>query len=107
MRNFETHFVYIGNHDAINALAVFGFLTGGMMAWVVASVLISAVSTIYVAFADEPQALRNNHPDEFSKLYDAWNKVCIVCFSHIISITLHSYISYVEYTYMFVQRLEC
>lgn len=54
---------------------MFGFLTGGMMAWIVASALGSAVSTIYVSLADEPLALKQNHPEEFEKLTTEWNKV--------------------------------
>jgi len=57
-----------------DVLAVFGLLIGWLLAAVVMGTLNSAVATVYVAFGEEPEALKRNHPETFDVLYSGWNQ---------------------------------
>jgi len=55
------------------AVAFAGFLCGGLIATATMGALDSAVATVYVAFGEDPRILKDNHPQAFHELYDAWN----------------------------------
>lgn len=63
----------VGGSSAAVTLAVFGVLIGLLMASVTVGAVESAVACVYVAFGEEPGALRENHPGEFELLYSGWN----------------------------------
>lgn len=50
-------------------------LIGTAMAFVLMSVVTSAVDTVVVAFAEAPMDFERNHPGLSSQLVDAWRKV--------------------------------
>jgi hypothetical protein len=61
-----------GGTAAAGMAALFGFLVGFLLAVVAMASLESAVATVYVAFAEEPRALQENHPGRFEALHEAW-----------------------------------
>ena len=63
-----------GGTASAGLAAVFGFLVGLLLAVVTMASLESAVATVYVAFAEEPRALEENHPGRFEALHEAWRK---------------------------------
>lgn len=62
-----------GSSSAAVGLAVFGVVVGLLMASVAMGAAESAVACVYVAFGEEPGALKTNHPAEFDNLYRGWN----------------------------------
>lgn len=60
--------------DWATILAVVGGLFGFVMSGVCLSVVSSAVATIFVCFADAPQAFFQTHPDHAETLMAAWSK---------------------------------
>jgi len=53
-------------------LCLFGLISGFMLASITMGTIDSAVATVYVAFGENPHALRANHPESFEDLYGAW-----------------------------------
>ena len=51
---------------------VLGFIFGLGLCSIVTSVIHSAVQTVYVCWAEAPEALADTHPEEFGKLLTAW-----------------------------------
>lgn len=49
-----------------------GFVVGFLMCAIVAGVIESAVKTVFVCFAERPEALMASHPDEFAEIMGAW-----------------------------------
>jgi len=66
--------VTLSSSGASNFFAIYGFVIGLSMASVVVSTIDSAVATVYVAFGEDPDSLRANHPHEFRQLYDGWQQ---------------------------------
>jgi len=54
-------------------LALCGLGVGLLLANVATGCLASGVATVYVAFAEKPDALQRNHPREFDALYQGWH----------------------------------
>jgi hypothetical protein len=65
--------VALGGGSAAVGLAVFGLVVGFLLASVAMGAVQSAVACVYVAFGEEPAALRTNHPAEFDHLYRGWS----------------------------------
>ena len=55
-------------------MAGLGFVAGLMVSSVVLSVVDSAVATVYVCFAEAPEALQRNAPELYGEMVEAWNK---------------------------------
>lgn len=53
-------------------MALYGAFFGFVLALVVSSVIESAVSTIFVCFAEDPQSLSETHPELYATLVEAW-----------------------------------
>ncbi|KAA0155285.1 hypothetical protein FNF27_05710 [Cafeteria roenbergensis] len=51
---------------------VLGFVVGVLMCSIVSGVIESAVKTVFVCFADRPEALMATHPSEFAEITSAW-----------------------------------
>lgn len=49
-----------------------GFVVGVLMCSIVSGVIESAVKTVFVCFADRPEALMATHPSEFAEITSAW-----------------------------------
>jgi hypothetical protein len=51
---------------------VSGFVVGFLMCAIIAGIIESAVKTVFVCFAERPEALMASHPDEFAEIMGAW-----------------------------------
>ncbi|CAH0475989.1 unnamed protein product [Peronospora belbahrii] len=51
-----------------------GFMVGISMALILAHVIIAALHTIFVCFAEDPVAFNRNHPKEYDDLVDGWRQ---------------------------------
>ncbi|TMW65203.1 hypothetical protein Poli38472_009370 [Pythium oligandrum] len=60
--------------SAYGILAGVGFVSGLSMAMVLANVVITAVHTVFVCFAEDPIAFSRNHPSEYETLVSAWRE---------------------------------
>lgn len=49
-----------------------GAFIGAALGFVVATIMESAVSTVFVCFAEDPKALEISHPDLSDRLVEAW-----------------------------------
>jgi len=54
-------------------MGLLGFIIGACLCSVTMNVVNSASATVFVCFADDPQALRNNHKQEYDGLVTSWN----------------------------------
>lgn len=62
------------DHTAVMVLvAIFAFIVGFLMCAIVSGVIESAVKTVFVCFAERPDALVHTHPQAFQELVAAWN----------------------------------
>jgi len=59
-------------------LAVLGFLIGYFMAFVMLKPVKSAVVALFVCYAEDPEALKQNHLDEYTRLTNAEPKLVVV-----------------------------
>jgi len=68
-------FFLLGSVEAVKA-SVLGFFLGGMVCQILFGVVISAVNTVVVCFADSPNQLRANghNPEHFRELIEAYRK---------------------------------
>jgi len=51
-----------------------GFIAGFAMTQVTLNVISSAVATVFVCFAENPQSLQQIHPQDSAKLVSAWRQ---------------------------------
>ena len=67
-------YLLLKHDDHASAIALVGLLIGWLLATATMGAVDSAVATVYVAFGEDPQALKDNHPDDFGTLYKGWNQ---------------------------------
>jgi hypothetical protein len=60
--------------SAFGVLGAIGFISGLGMAMVLANVIITALHTVFVCFAEDPIALSRNHPHEYEILVGGWRE---------------------------------
>lgn len=60
------------SHPNVVVLTVAGAFIGAALGFVVATIMESAVSTVFVCFAEDPKALEISHPDLSDRLVEAW-----------------------------------
>lgn len=68
----EVYSFSVDKKEVYIIMAIIGFLVGFSTALIVMSVIDSSVCTIFVCFADDPAALQNTHPEEYSEILQAW-----------------------------------
>jgi Plasma-membrane choline transporter len=74
----STAFLVIHSAQGANQVAIVastaaaGFLVGFLMASVVSGVIEGAVKTVFVSFADVPEALNRTHPTAYADLHAHW-----------------------------------
>jgi hypothetical protein len=56
-------------------LAVLGFLIGTSTGLLLSTMIVSAVKSIFVYFAEDPLALRVNHNEEYDELLHTWQQI--------------------------------
>lgn len=64
-----------GGGTRLTAIFIIGFLVGMLFASTVLSIVLSAVDTILVCWAEAPLDLQQNHPEHYDAMHDAWQKV--------------------------------
>uniref|UniRef100_K3X0L3 Choline transporter-like protein n=1 Tax=Globisporangium ultimum (strain ATCC 200006 / CBS 805.95 / DAOM BR144) TaxID=431595 RepID=K3X0L3_GLOUD len=62
------------DNSAYAVLGVIGFISGLSMAMILANVVITALHTVFVCFAEDPIAFNRNHPREYEDLVGGWRK---------------------------------
>lgn len=68
-------FSALGDRTAVyGAMALVGFMVGISMAMILAQVIIAALHTIFVCFAEDPVAFNRNHPKEYDDLVAGWRQ---------------------------------
>lgn len=60
--------------DNYKTFAVIGCFVGFFFSWIMMQVLIAAINTVFVLWAEEPQTLFLNHPEEGQQLSEAGEK---------------------------------
>ena len=71
----EAWFAVLGSKTAgYTVMAVVGFVAGLGMAMILANVVITALHTVFVCFAEDPIAFCRNHPREYEDLVAGWRK---------------------------------
>ena len=65
--------VYESTED-IEIFAIFGFFAGAVICHLATSVINQAVATVFVAFAEDPGALKQNDAQAYAELHDTWVK---------------------------------
>lgn len=58
----------------VGVLGVIGFISGMSVAMILANVVITALHTVFVCFAEDPIALSRNHPQEYGTLVHGWRQ---------------------------------
>lgn len=53
---------------------VFSLLIGIFMASILNGVILTAIHTIFICFAEDPIAFRNSHPEHYGELVESWKK---------------------------------
>jgi hypothetical protein len=61
-------------NTAYGVLGTIGFIAGMSMAMILANVVITALHTVFVCFAEDPIAFSRNHPREYEDLVSGWRK---------------------------------
>eukprot|EP00624_Nannochloropsis_granulata_P000092 evm.model.NODE_10285_length_5569_cov_33.898186.1 len=56
-------------------LGVVGFFAGLFLSLIVMSVLDAGVATVFVVFAEDPEAFAQSHPALYGELVQAWEKI--------------------------------
>lgn len=59
-------------HAIAIVAGVFSFLVGVVMCAIISGIIESAVKTVFVCFAERPEALLYTHPAEFEEIIRAW-----------------------------------
>ncbi|CAI5720887.1 unnamed protein product [Hyaloperonospora brassicae] len=68
-------FAALGSSTSAYAMmAVVGFIVGISVAMTLAHVVIAALHTVFVCFAEDPVALNRNHPEEYQGLVAGWRQ---------------------------------
>ena len=67
-------------------LGLIGLAVGTLAAHVTFGAVSSGVATVYVAFAEDPTALKENHPDAFEELFEGWNSAYPHVLTHVVLI---------------------
>jgi hypothetical protein len=62
------------NNAAYGVMGTIGFIAGMSMAMILANVVITALHTVFVCFAEDPIAFSRNHPREYEDLVGGWRK---------------------------------
>ena len=77
---------FILEHPSKHAgvLGLAGLAIGCLTAQITFGAISSAVATIYVSFADDPGAIKKNHPEAFKQLFDGWNLAYPQVLTHIV-----------------------
>ncbi|KAJ0399952.1 hypothetical protein ATCC90586_002143 [Pythium insidiosum] len=71
----EKWFIALGSKSAAYGfLGTIGFIAGMGMAMILANVVITALHTVFVCFAEDPIALSRNHPHEYETLVHGWRQ---------------------------------
>jgi len=71
----EEWFDALGSKNAgYVTLGVLGFIAGISMAMLLANVIITALHTVFVCFAEDPIAFSRNHPKEYIELVNGWRE---------------------------------
>ncbi|TDH69170.1 hypothetical protein CCR75_005874 [Bremia lactucae] len=69
------YFTALGSQMAVySTMALIGFIVGLSMAMILAHVIIAALHTIFVCFAEDPVAFNRNHPKEYEDLVAGWRQ---------------------------------
>jgi hypothetical protein len=55
-------------------MALIGFIAGLSMALILANVVITALHTVFVCFAEDPIAFSRNHPHHYEDLVAGWHQ---------------------------------
>uniref|UniRef100_M4BM22 Choline transporter-like protein n=1 Tax=Hyaloperonospora arabidopsidis (strain Emoy2) TaxID=559515 RepID=M4BM22_HYAAE len=68
-------FTALGSSTSVYAtMAIVGFMVGISVAMTLAHVVIAALHTVFVCFAEDPVALNRNHPEEYEDLVAGWRQ---------------------------------
>lgn len=68
-------FAALGSRMSVySTMALMGFMVGLSMALILAHVIIAALHTIFVCFAEDPVAFNRNHPKEYDELVAGWRQ---------------------------------
>ncbi|CAI5721217.1 hypothetical protein KXD40_004730 [Peronospora effusa] len=68
-------FTALGSRMGVyGTMALIGFTVGISMALILAHVIIAALHTIFVCFAEDPVAFNRNHPKEYEDLVAGWRQ---------------------------------
>ncbi|KAF4315573.1 hypothetical protein BBO99_00009286 [Phytophthora kernoviae] len=68
-------FAVLGSREGVyGTMALVGFMVGISMAMILAQVIIAALHTIFVCFAEDPVAFNRNHPKEYDDLVAGWRQ---------------------------------
>ncbi|KAL4086118.1 hypothetical protein PRIC1_014740 [Phytophthora ramorum] len=68
-------FTALGSRISVyGTMALIGFMVGISMALILAHVIIAALHTIFVCFAEDPVAFNRNHPKEYNDLVAGWRQ---------------------------------
>jgi hypothetical protein len=71
----DVWFEALGSKNAGYAtLGALGFIAGISMAMLLANVIITALHTVFVCFAEDPIAFSRNHPKEYHELVNGWRE---------------------------------
>ncbi|KAL7687606.1 putative choline transporter [Plasmopara halstedii] len=60
--------------SAYSSMALIGFVVGLSVALILAHVIIAALHTIFVCFAEDPVAFNRNHPKHYDELVAGWRQ---------------------------------
>lgn len=78
------HLVLAHPSNHAGPLGLVGLAAGCLAAQVTFGAVSSGVATVYVAFAEDPAALKANHPEAFELLFDGWNSAYPHVLTHVV-----------------------
>lgn len=65
----------LGSKSAgMGVVGTIGFIAGASNAMLMANVVITALDTVFVCFAEDPVVFSRNHPEEYEVLISAWRE---------------------------------
>jgi len=67
------HFISSSDNNMLILLGALGFIMGYFFMFMQCSILTSGVVTVYICFAENKMALMKNHPEEYTRLTQAWD----------------------------------